>query len=132
MAKRIVAAFEEINKTAQTDRSEITKYYLELRLAEPRLAQGIQVQKQAEREIECAKHEAEKEEIRRGRALEQAREEAARAVGEAKAEFDAKVKELEANLAEAQSKVRAVSMAKLTTTGHQYVLSHSGSFGDGM
>lgn len=150
MEKRIVAAFEAINKTAQTNRSEITKHYLELRLAELRLVHGMQVKKQAEREeqraireqmrederaqreIERAKDEAEKEELRRARALEQARKEASRAVGEAKADFDAKVKELEAKLAEAQSRVRAVSMAELTTTGHVYVLSNLGSFGDGM
>lgn len=150
MEKRIVAAFEAINKIAESNRCEITKSYLDLRLAELRLAHEMQVKKQAEREeqraireqmreeeraqreIERAKDEAEKEELRRARALEQARKEADRAVGEAKADFDAKVKELEAKLAEAQSRVRAVSMAELTTTGHVYVLSNIGSFGDGV
>lgn len=150
MEKRITAAFEAINKIAASNRCEITRDYLGLKLAELRLTHEMQVKKQAEREeqraireqmreeeraqreIERAKDEAEKEELRRAKALEQARREADRAVGEAKAVFDAKVRELEAKLAEAQSKVRAVSMAELTTTGHVYVLSNIGSFGEGV
>jgi hypothetical protein len=150
MEKRIVAAFEAINKIAASNRCEIAKPFMELRLAELRLVHEMQVKKQAEREeqraireqmreeertqreIERAKDDAEKEELRRARALEQARKEADRAVGEAKAAFDEKVRELEAKLAEAQSKVRAVSMAELTTTGHVYVLSNIGSFGEGV
>jgi len=85
------------------------------------------------REIEKAKREAETEEYRYAKALEQARAEMDRASGAQLVVLKEKMEALQAQLDEAHAKMeRAVSRAQLTKSGHVYVISNIGSFGDGV
>ncbi len=85
----------------------------------------------ARREIEKAEREAAKEEERFEKALAQARAEAQQATGAKHDKLAAQIAQLEERLAEAQqNKVRAMSRAQMTRSGHVYVISNVGSFGE--
>ncbi len=90
-------------------------------------------EERARREYEKAMAKAEQEEARYEKALAQARSELETAQGAKQAKLEAKLAELQARLAEAQAnKQRAISQAQLTKTGHVYVISNIGSFGEGV
>jgi hypothetical protein len=149
MEERIRKAFKAINDTGTVVQVRISEQYLELALGELRLTHEYEAKRheeqeeqrairermrdeeRAQREFEKAKQDAASEEARYEKALEKARADVEKAKG---AEFDkisAKVRELEAKLAEAHEKMeRAKSMAELTKSGHVYVVSNVGSFGD--
>lgn len=83
------------------------------------------------RELEKARETAEKEEERAAAALEKARREVADAVGAKQAKLLGQIEELERRLAEAHdNKERAISRAQQTRSGHVYVISNIGSFGE--
>lgn len=149
MEERINKAFEIINKSAEVNKSYITRDYLDLKIKELRLTfehqekikQVKDEQKQirdemrdeekAQREIERAKEEAEKEEARYSKALEKAREEALKASGDRLNQLNDKISQLETQLKAAQElKERAISRAQITKSGHVYIISNIGSFGD--
>jgi len=149
MEERINKAYETINKSAAVNRSYITKEYLDLKIRELRLTfeyqEKIKQEKDeqrrireemrdeeiARREIERAKEEAEKEEVRYSKALEKAHEEMSKASGEKVAQLNDKIMQLEAQLKAAQEmKERAISRAQITKSGHIYIISNIGSFGD--
>jgi hypothetical protein len=149
MEERIRKAFEAINKTGTVYNIFIAPEYLDLKIEELRLTHELQeklykekeeqrrIQEQmreeerVQREIELAKKEAEDEEKRYQKALEKARIELNRTEG---AELDAlnqKIKELERQLQAAQElKERAISRAQITKSGHVYIISNIGSFGE--
>jgi hypothetical protein len=149
MEERIKKAFEAVNTMGSVMRISITRKYLKVMLTELRLTHEYEAKKQAikdeqrqireqmrqeelaVREFERAKKAAETEEVRYEKALAAARAEVEQAkAGEAEA-INAKIHDLEAKLAEAQAKFqRAVSMAQLTKSGHVYIISNIGSFGD--
>ena len=149
MEARINKSWEALNKLVEVQQCRIVVEYLDLKLQELHLAheyeERLQKEKEeqrlikermrdeelARREIEKAKLQAEKEEEQYQEALEQARVEAQRAVGEQQEKLTAKVEELERRLAEAHAnKERALSRAQLTRSGHVYVISNIGSFGE--
>lgn len=146
--KRIVRAFEQINKLGQSNQIEIQAGYLDARLAELRLAHELELKKEeekqvqreireqmaeeakAEREIEKAKRDAEKEEKVKARALEDARRQLADEHGAHNEKLAMLVAKLESELQEAlDRKAKAIARAQLTRSGHVYVLSNIGSFG---
>jgi hypothetical protein len=149
MEERLKKAFEAINALGETMHIKVTREYLDLRLAELRLEyeldrkreeeaeeqrqirEQIREEERALRELEKAKEEAEKEESRYERALEKARAEAAKATGpqiEAQAQ---KIRDLEEQVRIAhEKKERAISRAQMTKSGHVYVISNVGSFGE--
>lgn len=146
--KRIVRAYEQINKLGQSKQIEIQPGYLDLRLAELRLAHELELKKEeekqvqreireqmaeeakAEREIERARKEAEKEETIKARALEDARRQLADEHGKHNEKLESLVAKLESELQEAlDRKAKAIARAQLTRSGHVYVLSNIGSFG---
>jgi hypothetical protein len=155
MEERIVKGFEAINELGGVMKISVTPEYRELRLQELRLHYELEEKRRAEaeeqrrlkeqmreeeraqRELERARQEAEDEERRFAKALEKARKEMEQAqaskVIEA-AELDAlneRVQKLQAELDEAhQQKERAISQAQLTRSGHVYIISNVGSFGD--
>lgn len=87
----------------------------------------------AQREAEKAQKEAETEERRTERELQKAQEAASQATTEERGRWMERVQELEARLAEAHAlRQRAVAQAQLTKTGHVYIISNIGSFGDGV
>jgi hypothetical protein len=149
MEARIRKACEAINKLGEVNQVYITNEYLNLKLEElylsyeyqekkhqeqeeqRRIREEIREEERAAREYEKAKEEAEKEEKRYENALEKARAEISEAHGEKLDKLNEQIALLEAKLKEAQeAKERAVSMAQLTKSGHIYVISNIGSFGE--
>ena len=95
------------------------------------IREDMRDEERAQREIERAKEEAEKEEARYSKALEKAREEALKAGGDKLDQLNDKISQLEAQLKAAQElKERAISRAQITKSGHVYIISNIGSFGD--
>lgn len=149
MEKRIRKACDDLNKLSQTTHCEITSQYFDLKLRELWLTHEYQEKKfqeqeeqraireqmreeeRAVRELEKAKQEAEREERRYQEALEKARREVESTTGKAQEKLFAQIEELQQRLTEAEAiKQRAISQAQMTKTGHVYIISNIGSFGD--
>lgn len=149
MENRIRKAHEELNKLSKTNRCEITSEFLDLKLQELWLTHEYQEKKYQEqeeqriireqmreeekalREIEKARQDAEKEERRYKEALEKARREVESAKGKAQEKLLSQIEELQKRLVEAEAnKQRAISQAQMTKTGHVYIISNIGAFGE--
>ncbi|MCX2589970.1 DUF4041 domain-containing protein [Proteus penneri] len=149
LIKRVENAFESLNKFGQTVGIRITGEYLAIRLEEILLAhekeQKIQDEKdilreerelqreeeKAQREYEKAIKEEQKAEKDFQKAMEKARKELEKANAEEKERIESKIAELESKLSEAQAlSERAKSQAQLTRSGHVYVISNIGAFGE--
>ena len=149
---RIDRAFAAINKLGAPQSCAITDEFKELKLDELRLTHEHALKVQAEREeqrelrermreeaivakeqekadreaAEAAEHERLVQE-----ALDAARAEMEAAAGERHAELEAKMRELEQQVADAHAKTeRAISEAQRTRVGHVYVISNIGAFGE--
>lgn len=95
------------------------------------IREEMREEERAQRELEKVQKEAEKEEKAYEDALARARREAEEAIGEQQEALLQQVLELQQKLAEAQeNKERAISQAQLTRSGHVYIISNIGSFGD--
>jgi hypothetical protein len=149
MEERIRRAFAAINNTGTVNKIRIVPEYLELSLAELQLTyeyekkkrevleeqreirERLKEEERAQRDFERALQEAATEQERYEKALAKARAEVEKAKGEEIDAANAKVRELEEKLAEAQAKSeRAKSMAEQTRCGYIYVISNIGSFGE--
>lgn len=149
MEERINKAFRKINSSAEVIKCHITNEYLGLRIKElqiafeyeekrrrekeeqKRIQEEMREEERARREIERAKEEAEKEETRYLKALEKAREEVGKVSGEKLDTLNQKISQLESQLEAAQElKERAISRAQITKSGHVYIISNIGSFGE--
>jgi len=149
MEARIGKAFEAINKLGSTHQITVTKEYFDLKLQELRLEfeleeklyqekeeqrkirEQMREEEKAQREIEKARQEAEEEEERNEKALQKAKAEIEKAKGQELERLTEKIKMLEENLQKAHElKERAISRAQLTKSGHIYIISNIGSFGD--
>ena len=149
MESRIRKAMDTINGLAAVQSCTITEDYLNLKLQElalvheyeeklqqekdeqRRIREQMREEELALREIEKARLEAEKEESRYAEALRKAQEEVARATGSKHEKLMAQVVELERKLSEAHTnKARALSRAQMTRSGHVYIISNIGSFGE--
>ncbi len=147
--ERINKAFQTINSSAEVNRSHITKEYFDYRIKELRLAfeyqeklkrekeeqrriqEEMREEDRARREIERAKEEAEKEAARYLKALEKAREDVGKATGEKLDTMNERIAQLEGQLKAAQElREKAISRAQITKSGHVYVISNIGSFGE--
>lgn len=96
-----------------------------------RLREQIREEEKARREYERAIKDAAKEEDTLRKAMEKVQKQVEAANEVQRAEFEAKLMELEAKLREAEEKnQRALSMAQQTRSGHVYVISNIGSFGE--
>ena len=151
MENRLRKAYDSLNKLSETTHCEITPGFLELKLQELFLTHEFQEKKYQEkeeqrlireqmreeekalRELERARQEAEKEEHRYQKALEKARQDVESATGKAQEKLRQQIEELQGRLAEAEAnKERAISQAQMTKSGHVYVISNVGSFGEGV
>lgn len=149
MENRIRKAYEDLNKLSQSTKVQIALQYFDLKLKELWLTHEYQEKKQQEqeeqrrireqmreeekaaRERERATKEAEKEEQRYQEALEKARKDVESSTGQARQKLENKIEELKRQLAEAEAnKQRAISQAQQTKSGHVYVISNIGSFGE--
>jgi len=96
-----------------------------------RLREQIREEEKARREYERAIKEAAKEEQNLRKAMDKVEAQVAAASEAQRAEFEAKLAALQDQLRQAEEKnQRALSMAQQTRTGHVYVISNIGSFGD--
>lgn len=149
MEARIQKSWEAINGLAEVQQCTITSPYLDLKLQELALAFEYQEKLQAEkeeqrrareqmreeevarREIDKARQDAEKEEARYAAALKKAQDEVERVAGAKQQKLLAEIEALQQKLAEAHAnKERAVAQAQLTRSGHVYIISNIGSFGE--
>jgi hypothetical protein len=149
MEKRIETSHEQINRLGESWYCSISNKYLENRIEELRLSYTYEEVKQKEkeeqaqireqmreeekaiREIEKAREQAEKDEAKFADMLEKAKAEAQRATDQDKEKLNEKIIKLEALLAEAAAnRQRAISRAQMTRSGHVYVISNVGSFGE--
>ena len=149
MEERIIKSFDAVNKLGESHHIEATRDYLiqklnELRLThefheklyeekeeQKRIKDQMREEEKARREIEKAKEEAEKEEERYEVALEEAKRKMEEAHGEKALEFKNQILKLQRQLEEAhENKERAISRAQMTKSGHVYVISNIGSFGE--
>lgn len=149
MENRIKKAHEELNKLSETTHCKITAQFLNLKLQELWLTHEYQEKRYKEqeeqrvireqmreeekllRELEKAKQDAEKEEQRYQDALAKARKEIESATGKAQENLQNQINELQKRLTEAEfNKQRAISQAQMTRSGHVYIISNIGSFGD--
>lgn len=149
MEERILKSFDAVNKLGESHHIEVIRDYLiqkmnELRLThefheklyeekeeQRRIKAQMREEEKARREIEKAKEEAENEEERYGVALEKAKKEMEEAHGEKAIELEGQILKLQKQLEEAHvNKERAISRAQMTKSGHVYVISNIGSFGE--
>lgn len=148
MEQRINSAFEQINKLATNWKCQISHEYLANRVAELQLAYEYEEKKQeekeeqartreqireeekAEREALKAQEEASKEEAKYEILLHKAEQEAAAAGEKDKARLNFKIEEFQKRIAKIEEKKRVISQAMLTKTGHVYIISNVGSFGE--
>ena len=145
MEQRITKAYDSINKLNESTAVIISREYMQLKLDELRLAYEYAEKKQNEKEEQAeikrqireeAKLEAElaktiKEEEKYKALLDKAKKEAESATGKKLDSLNNKITQLNSELLEAHTKSeRAKSMAQQTRTGHVYVISNIGSFGE--
>jgi predicted nuclease with TOPRIM domain len=149
MEARILKAFDMLNSLITVQQAEITRNYLNSKLEElylvheynekiqeekeeqRRIKEQMREEEVARREIEKALQETERDESRYAEALRKAREEVEKSVGEKQAKYLAQIETLQQKLAEVQAnKERAISRAQMTRSGHVYVISNVGSFGE--
>ena len=149
METRIKKSYEAINKVSTRQDSRISPSFLDLRLRElylvhemhekiqeekevqRQIREQMREEEQAQRELDKAKLDAEKEERRYADALRKAQQEVEQATGEKQQRLLAQIEALQQQLTQAQQlKQRAISQAQLTRSGHVYVISNIGSFGD--
>jgi hypothetical protein len=95
------------------------------------LKERIREEERVQRELEKARKDAEKEEEMLRKAMEKARRDVDKATDVERAAFELKLRELTDRLHAAEEKnQRALSMAQQTRSGHVYVISNIGSFGE--
>ena len=147
--ERISKAFTAINKLGKSNNTFITDKYLKLKLDELHLVYELAHKKyqekeeareiraeqreeeRAQREFEKARKDAEIEEKRFQKALELAKKDLGLVSGEKLDELNSQIAQLEQNLKDAhEAKERAISRAQETKSGHVYIISNLGSFGE--
>lgn len=145
MEKRIEKAFDAINKLNESNAIKIAYEYLELKVEELRLTHEYREKKQQEKEeqaeirrqmreeakLEKEMEKALKEEEKYQQLLDKAKADAEKATGTKLNKLQEKIESLNKELVEAHEKSeRAKSMAQQTKSGHVYVISNIGSFGE--
>jgi len=150
LSQKIRDAFYTVNTNGAAFRNaRITEVYLNTRLEELKLACTVQALKErdkeeqrrikeqlreeekAAKEYERALKEAQKDQESVNKAIDKIKKDMEAASEAKRLVFEDKLKELELKLKEAEEKnKRAQSMAELTRSGHVYIISNVGSFGD--
>ncbi len=149
METRIQRAFDQLNKLGESKTLFITNGYLKAKFKELYLVhehrdllnaekeeqrairEQMREEERALREIEKAKQDAEREETAKTLALEKARLELASAHDAERVKLSELIEKLEADLQDALArKERAIARAQQTRSGHVYIISNIGVFGD--
>lgn len=109
----------------------VNEIMLEEREEQRRIKEQLREEEKARREYEKAIKEAEKEEKTIQQAIDKATKELMLAGEEQRIALEQKLAELQIKYEEAEAKnQRAISMAQQTRSGHVYVISNIGSFGE--
>lgn len=146
---RMTRAYDAINKLGEPHACKIQESYFNLKIDElhvvhqyqeqlqfekeeqRRINEQIREEQRAQRELEKAQQEAEREEKRYQKALDEARQEIEQATGKKQEKLQLEIQRLNELLLEAQTnKERAMSRAQMTRSGHVYIISNVGSFGE--
>lgn len=150
LKQKIVDSYHLVNNLGKAFRNAvITKEYLDARVEElkwaviatelrnnekeeqRRIKEQIREEEKAKREYEKAIKDAEKEEDAIKKALEKAKKELEAASDEQRQKYEAQLAELNDRLKIAEERgQRAMSMAQQTKSGHVYIISNIGSFGE--
>jgi hypothetical protein len=150
LKQKITDAYVLVNNLGEAFRNAvITPEYLNARLDELKwgvlafelkekekeeqrlIKEQIREEERARRDYEKAIKEAAKEEETLMKLMEKAKLQLQEASEQQKAEYEAKLIDLEKKLQEAEEKnQRALSMAQQTKSGHVYIISNIGSFGE--
>lgn len=149
MKERLSKAYNDINKLMASSYIEINRDYFKLKKEElsltyeyeqkkyeekeeqRRIREQIREEEKAQKEFEKARLKAEKEEADYQRALKQAQEELSKANEAERSKYEMQIAKLQQQLKEAEElKKRAISQAQMTKSGHVYVISNIGSFGE--
>ncbi len=150
LKQKISDSFILVNNLGEAFRNAvITPEYLQARLDELKWAvaafelkerekeeqrlikEQIREEERARRDYEKAIKEAAKEEEMLKKLMEKAKSQLQEANEQQKAEYEAKLIDLQKKLQEAEEKnQRALSMAQQTKSGHVYIISNIGSFGE--
>lgn len=150
LAQQIKDAYAQVNHLGKPFKdARITPEYLQARLEELRrvvvahelklkereeqrlIREQIREEEKARREYERAQRDAAKQEEAIQKAIDKVQQQSAKASEEQRAAFEEQLQELTAKLQAAQEKnQRALSMAQQTKSGHVYIISNIGSFGD--
>lgn len=150
LEQEIKDAFNLVNHNGAAFRSaRILDSYLEARLTElrwgstvqeiklrdkeeqRRIKEQIREEERAQREFERSMKEAAKEEDTLRKAMEKIQSQVEKASAEQREKYEAQLAEMAEKLRQAEEKnQRALSMAQQTKTGHVYVISNIGSFGE--
>jgi len=149
MEKRINNAFDQVNKLGQSKSLFITNAYLRTKLKELYLVheyrdqlnyekeerrlerERLREEAKARQEIEQAKKLAEEEQSAKEEALKLARADLAKAHDAEKDQLNGLIAKLESELQSVlERKERAISRAQLTRSGHVYIISNIGVFGE--
>lgn len=109
----------------------VNELKLQEREEQRRIKEQIREEEKARREYEKAMRDAAKEEKAIRKAMEKAQQAIAKSNEEQKAKYEAQLAELQEKLIEAEARnQRALSMAQQTKSGHVYIISNIGSFGE--
>ena len=150
LKQKIIDSYETVNANGHAFRNaRINQTYLDVRLEELKLActvhalrekdreeqrrikEQLRDEEKAAREYEKALREAVKEQDSVNKAIDKIRKDMEAANDAKRALYEEKLKDLEVRLKEAEDKnKRAQSMAELTKSGHVYIISNVGSFGE--
>ena len=148
--ERIISSWNAINSIGKLFDCEIGNLYLGLKRDElhvkheyeewkqkekeeqRRIREVMREEEAARRQLEKQKKEAEKEAKRYSDALTKARSEVEGANEKQKLKLLNQIAELEERMREMEERNKYISQAMLTKTGHVYVISNIGSFGDGI
>jgi hypothetical protein len=146
---KIIKAHENIDKLNVSNKIFIAKQFLDLKLEElylvheleekkhdekeeqRRIKEEMREEEKAQREIDKARKAAEQETKHYEKALEQAQKDLGVVQGDALEKLKARIAELNQELEESRlANERAISRAQMTKSGHVYIISNIGSFGD--
>jgi hypothetical protein len=150
LKQEIVDAYNLVNFNGKAFRNaRITEKYFKARLDELKLActmyeirqrdleeqrrikEQIREEERARREVEKALRDAAKEEEAIQKAMDKVKAQMEQASDEQRAKYETQIAELEQKWKEAEERnQRAKSMAELTKSGHVYIISNIGSFGE--
>ncbi len=149
MGLRIGKSFEAVNKLGEQYKARVTKRYYDLKKQElfltheyheklneekeeqRRIKEQIREEEKVQKEIDKALREAEKEEMTANNALAKAKKELEQAHGEKSEKLQTQIRLLQERLEQNKdNRERAKSRAQMTKSGHVYVISNIGSFGE--